>query len=60
MATPDPDPCHEHGYCGRLEPGGRLTAAAWLDDDRMYLADYEGSLRLLNVKPARSKPSSPG
>ncbi len=41
--------CPEHGYCGRLEPGGRLTAAAWLDDDRMYLADYEGKIRLLDV-----------
>ena len=29
--------------------GGQLTAAAWLDADRMYLADYGGRIRLLNV-----------
>ena len=42
--------CPEHGYCARLELGGRLTAAAWLDEDRMYLADFEGRIRLLDVK----------
>lgn len=43
--------CAERGgYCGLLEPGGKLTAAAWLDADRMYLADYEGRIRLLNVE----------
>ncbi len=42
--------CPEHGYCALLEPGGRLTAAAWLDEDRMYLADFEGRIRLLDVK----------
>ncbi len=53
-AVPEPEPepelCPEHGYCDRLELGGRLLAAAWLDDDRMYLADWEGRIRLLNVK----------
>lgn len=45
------DGCLERGgYCGRLEPGGQLSAAAWLDDDRMYLADLEGRIRLLNVE----------
>ena len=42
--------CPEHGYCARLDLGGRLTAAAWLDEDRMYLADFEGRIRLLDVK----------
>ena len=41
-ATPQPIP-------EPLRPGGQLTAAAWLDADRMYLADYAGNIRLLNV-----------
>ena len=46
-----PDGCRERGgYCGMLTPGGQLTAAAWLDDQRMYLADLEGRIRLLNVE----------
>lgn len=45
------DDCLERGgYCGRLEPGGQLSAAAWLDDDRLYLADLEGRIRLLDVE----------
>ncbi len=32
-----------------LRPGGPLTAATWLDSDRMYLADAKGNIRLLNV-----------
>lgn len=41
--------CGADGYCGlfRLDTG--LTAAAWLDDARIYLADYAGSIHLLNV-----------
>ncbi len=50
MPAPEPELCPEHGYCVRLEVGGRLTAAAWLDDRRMYLADWEGRIRLLNVE----------
>lgn len=43
--------CRERGgYCGMLTPGGQLTAAAWLDEHRMYLADLEGSIRLLDVR----------
>ena len=43
--------CRERGgYCGMLTPGGQLTAAAWLDHDRMYLADLAGRIRLLNVE----------
>ena len=41
--------CDHDGYCGQLSPGGIPTAAAWLDDERMYVADYDGSIRLLNV-----------
>ena len=43
------DPCHESGYCGIFAVGGGLLAAAWLDDTRMYLADWEGRIRLLDV-----------
>ena len=43
-------PCIEDGYCGVFEVGGQLLTAAWLDDERMYLSDMEGSIRLLNVK----------
>ena len=43
------------GYCGRLEPGGQLTAAAWFDDDRMYLADLEGRIRILNVETGETR-----
>lgn len=35
--------------------GGQLTAAAWLDADRMYLADYGGRIRLLNVATGEIK-----
>ncbi len=46
-----PEGCLERGgYCGMLTPGGMLTAAAWLDDHRMYLTDLEGRIRLLNVR----------
>ena len=44
------DPCHESGYCGVFKVGGGLLAAAWLDDTRMYLADREGRIRLLDVE----------
>ena len=44
------DPCHESGYCGVFDVGGGLLAAAWLDDRRMYLADWEGRIRLLDVE----------
>ena len=42
--------CQVDGYCGLLNPGGRITAAAWLDANRMYLADWEGRIRLLNTE----------
>ena len=43
-------PCVEDGYCGVFTVGGQLLAAAWLDDERMYLSDMAGSIRLLNVE----------
>lgn len=53
MATPAataiPEPCDADGYCGVLSVGGALTAAAWLDESRMYLAQYDGRIQLLNV-----------
>ena len=45
--------CHESGYCGVFSVGGGLLAAAWLDDRRMYLADMEGRIRLLDVETGR-------
>jgi len=44
--------CDSGGYCRLLDVGGPLTAAAWLDHDRMYVADYDGSIRLLDVESA--------
>ena len=47
---PAPWPCQESGgYCGAFAVDGSLLAAAWLDDRRMYLADREGRIRLLDV-----------
>ena len=43
-------PCLEDGYCEVLAVGGQLLAAAWLDDERMYLSDMAGNIRLLNVE----------
>ena len=42
--------CDSDGYCGLLDVGGRLTAGTWLDENRMYLADWEGNLRLIDVE----------
>ena len=46
---PIDDPANRPECCPTLELGGQLTAAAWLDADRMYLADWDGRIRLLNV-----------
>ena len=43
------------GCCEAFNLGGQLTAAAWLDADRMYLADYGGRIRLLNVATGEIK-----
>ena len=48
-------PCIEDGYCGVLTVGGLLLAAAWLDDERMYLSDMAGNIRLLNVETSEVK-----
>ena len=49
-SLPAARPCQESGgYCGAFAVGGGLLAAAWLDDRRMYLADREGRIRLLDV-----------
>ena len=37
------------GYCGLIDVGGRLTAATWLSDNHMYIADWDGRIRLLNT-----------
>ena len=44
------EPCVEDGYCGVFAVSGRLTASAWLDEERMYLTDIEGRIWLLNVE----------
>ena len=49
-ATPVPPTATPTPQYELLQPGGRLTAAAWFDDDHMYIADYEGSIRLLNIR----------
>ena len=41
--------CGADGYCALFKLEAGLTAAAWLDDARMYLAGYGGSIHLLNV-----------
>ena len=41
--------CGADGYCALFKLDAGLTAAAWLDDARMYLAGYDGSIHLLNV-----------
>ena len=53
-ATPTPTPTPEPQY-ELLKPGGRLTAAAWFDDDHMYIADYEGNIRLLNIRTGEAR-----
>ena len=50
VAAPPVGLCAEGDYCDLFDVGGRLTAAAWLDDSRMYLADFEGRIRLLNLE----------
>ena len=55
-STPESlEPCVEDGYCGVFTVGGQLLTAAWLDDERMYLSDMEGSIRLLNVETGEVK-----
>ena len=49
-STEDLEPCIEDGYCGVFAVGGMLLASAWLDDERMYLTDMDGRIRLLNIE----------
>ena len=54
-ATPVPPTATPAPRYELLKPGGRLTAAAWFDDDHMYIADYEGSVRLLNIRTGETR-----
>lgn len=54
-AAAPPQACDASGYCGEFNVGGPLHAATWLDRDRMYLADGEGNIRLLNVVNGQSR-----
>ena len=57
---PSPEPTPEPGALQRLDEGGyrglitvrgaNLTAAAWLDRDRMYVATYGGAILLVDVE----------
>lgn len=47
--SPAAGDCTSSGYCGQFNVGGPLQASAWLDSDRMYLADGAGKVQLLNV-----------
>ena len=49
-ATPVPPTATPTPQYKLLQSGGRLTAAEWFDDDHMYISDYEGSIRLLNIR----------
>ena len=54
-ATPIPPTATPTPQYELLQPGGKLTAAAWFDDDHMYIADYEGSIRLLNIRTGETR-----
>lgn len=47
--SPQQVTCGADGYCALFKLDAGLTAAAWLDDARMYLAGYDGSIHLLDV-----------
>ena len=49
-ATPIPPTSTPEPQYELIRPGGRITAAAWFDDDHMYIADYDGAVRLLNIR----------
>ena len=38
-----------------LTPHGTLTAATWFDYDHMYIADFEGNIRLLNIRTGETR-----
>lgn len=54
-ATPIPPTATPEPQYELLKPGGRLIAATWFDDDHMYIADRDGSIRLLNVRTGEAR-----
>ena len=42
--------CGDDGYCGQFTTYELPTAAAWLDDHRMYVAHYAGIIQLLDIE----------
>lgn len=59
-AQGDANPENRPECCPAIQLGGLLTAAAWLDADRMYLADWDGRIRLLNVPTGEIKTALEG
>ena len=51
-ATPAATPAPQYKL---LTPHGTLTAATWFDDDHMYIADFEGNIRLLNIRTGETR-----
>ena len=47
--------CDAGGYCSEFTVGGSLHAATWLDANRMYLADGEGNIQLLNIRTGQAR-----
>ncbi len=45
--------CGDDGYCGQITTYVLPTAAAWLDDDRMYVAYYGGTIELIDVESGK-------
>ena len=54
-ATPIPPTATPTPQYELLKPGSRPTAAAWFDDNHMYIADYAGSIRLLNIRTGEAR-----
>ena len=54
-ATPVPPTATPSPQYKLLTPHGRLTAATWFDDDHMYIANFEGSIRLLNIRTGETR-----
>ena len=54
-ATPMPPTATPEPQYKLLTPHGPLTAATWFDDDHMYIADFEGNVRLLNIRTGETR-----
>ena len=54
-ATPVPPTATPSPQYELLKPHGMLTAATWFDDDHMYIADYDGGVRLLNIRTGETR-----